>query len=152
MGDVCQSIKVAPTIAASNLDKTCSWLATHRPTADKIWTLPSYMAMSFQLRPPRNSHAFLRMHHGPIRTTQNSSSFNAFNNNLIQAKICPSLRRAIVEATSVHCNITVTDTFSPAFASTRASDITKAIADQTSLGINHLLKGRVIKNHCSNLK
>ena len=71
---------------------------------------------------------------------------NALNNNIIQAKICPSLRRAIVEAISVHCNITVTDPFSPAFASTRASNITKAIADQTSLEINHLLKDRVIKS------
>ena len=65
-------------------------------------------------------------------------------NNLIQAKTCPSLRRAIVEAISVHCNITVTDPFSPAFASARAGKITKAITDQTSIGINHLLKGRVI--------
>jgi hypothetical protein len=66
-------------------------------------------------------------------------------NNLIQAKTCLSLRRAIVEVISVHCNITVTDPFSPAFASARASTITKAITDQTSIGINHLLKGRVIK-------
>lgn len=69
----------------------------------------------------------------------------AININLKHANTCPTLRRAIIEAISIHCNITVTDPFSPAFSSTRANNIKQAIADQTNLGVNHLLKGRVIK-------
>jgi hypothetical protein len=52
----------------------------------------------------------------------------------------------MIEAISIHCNITVTDPYSPAFNSERANSIKKAIIDQTSIGINHLLKGRVIKD------
>ena len=70
---------------------------------------------------------------------------NHLTNNLNHARTCPSLRRTIIEAISIHCNITVTDPFSSAFVSTRASNITKAIEDQKILGINHLLKDRVLK-------
>ena len=71
---------------------------------------------------------------------------NELTENLKSANTCPSLRRAIIEAISIHCNITVTDPFSPAFNSERAKSIKKAITDQTSIGINHLLKGRVMKD------
>ena len=67
-------------------------------------------------------------------------------NNLHQAKTCPSLQRAIIETISVHCGIVVTDPFSPLFTSIRANQIIQAIAEQETVGINHLLKGRIVKS------
>ena len=80
-----------------------------------------------------------------LSVQQKTVHLTHLTNNLNQARTCPTLRRAIIEAISVHCNITVTDPYSPAFASIRASKITNAIAAQKSLEINHLLKGRVLK-------
>ena len=76
---------------------------------------------------------------------QKTVHLQSLTTNLKHANTCPTLRRAIIEAISIHCNITVTEPFSPAFSSTKAHNIKKAISDQTTLGINHLLKGRIIK-------
>jgi hypothetical protein len=71
--------------------------------------------------------------------------FETLKTNLQQAKTSPSLQSAIIETISVHCGIVVTDPCSPLFTSVRANQIIQAIAEQEIIGINHLLKGRIVK-------
>ena len=57
---------------------------------------------------------------------------------------CPYLNRAVIEALSIHCGITVEVPFVPSPTSTRARLITQAIASQTVLNLDNLLKARVL--------
>jgi hypothetical protein len=61
------------------------------------------------------------------------------------AKTCPTLCRAIIEAIAHHCELPNDDPFIPA-ATPRAQQIQQAIQRQQALGMNHLLKGRVVQD------
>ena len=59
-------------------------------------------------------------------------------------KTCPSLRRAIIEAIAIYCGLTIDEPYVPS-TSPRAQRITNAIQAQHAIGMQHLLKGRVVK-------
>ena len=60
-------------------------------------------------------------------------------------KTCPTLCRAIIEAIACHCGVPIDDPFIPA-ATHRAHQIQQAIQRQQAIGMNHLLKGRVVQD------
>ena len=73
-----------------------------------------------------------------IRTTHMCT----LSDTLSTINTCPSLRCALIEAISIHCGETVTESFCPSIHSSRACRIVNAVQSQINLGMSNLLKGR----------
>ena len=78
-----------------------------------------------------------------LATTHKQSHIKDLKATLKDIGTHPPLKRAVVEAIESYCNIPRSDTFIPAFQSKLALTILDAIQQQSQLGIDNLLKGRV---------